>query len=166
MKLDCPAERHPALSACAAGFDPVDGAPDELRTGLERQLLLEVFPVGFNRLDAQMKAFCDLAGALALADQAKHFEFAVGEHDTFGTAIKLRHSWQLQGETYNLMDVRDIPAKLFDSCCFYNTVTGTCVFNFFIMTLFTCRCFIICFFVFLTYLFNLIIILSIQFIYP
>jgi hypothetical protein len=150
MDLNRGAERHHSLSACPAGFDPEGGAPDELRTGLERQLLLEVFPVGFNRLDAQMKAFCDLAGALALADQAKHFEFAVGEHDTFGTAIKLRHSWQLQGETYNLMDVRDIPAKLFDSCCFYNTVTGTCVFNFFIMTLFTCRCFIICFFVFLT----------------
>jgi hypothetical protein len=29
----------------------VDGAPDELRTGVDRQLLLDVFPVGFNRLD-------------------------------------------------------------------------------------------------------------------
>ena len=70
----------PSLSACAAGFDPVDGAPDELRTGLDRQLLFEVFPVGFNRLDAQMKALRDVARALALADQAKDFELAVGEH--------------------------------------------------------------------------------------
>jgi len=58
----------------------VDGALDELRTGLERQLLLDAFPVGFNRLDAQMKAFCDPASAPALADQAKDFELAVGEH--------------------------------------------------------------------------------------
>ena len=42
----------PSLSACPAGFDPEGGAPGQLRTGRDRQLLLDVFPVGFNRFDA------------------------------------------------------------------------------------------------------------------
>jgi len=46
--------RHgqPMRSACQAAFDPEGGVADELRTGLERQLLLDVFPIRFNRLDA------------------------------------------------------------------------------------------------------------------
>jgi hypothetical protein len=52
MELNRGAERHHSLSASPAGFDPEGGVPDERRTGLKRQLLLDVFPVGFNRLDA------------------------------------------------------------------------------------------------------------------
>ena len=51
----------------------MDGAPDELRTGLKRQLLLDVFPVGFNRLETQMKA---------LRDQARAFRFFGGHSVT------------------------------------------------------------------------------------
>ena len=53
--LNCrepPRTEDPSLSACPAAFDPLGGAPGQRRTGVERQLVLDVFPVGFNRLDA------------------------------------------------------------------------------------------------------------------
>src|SRR3954465_7719623 len=52
---------------------------EQFGTGLEAQLLLDVLAVGFDGLDAQTELVRDLPDRLAGADQAEHFQLAVGQ---------------------------------------------------------------------------------------
>ncbi len=64
------------LPQCAklkrALIHPLHRETDHLRRGFEIQLLLNMRPVAFDGLHAQIKVFSDLAGAVALADELEH----------------------------------------------------------------------------------------------
>src|SRR4051812_31361676 len=56
-------------------FHPAHGMADQRSDILQFQLFLNVTAVHIDGLGAEMKLFGDVARALALADQLKHFEF-------------------------------------------------------------------------------------------
>lgn len=63
----------------AAIFDPAHSTTGEFGGALDGELFFDVGPVGFDGFDAEVEHFGDLTGALAFADEAEDFEFAVAE---------------------------------------------------------------------------------------
>ena len=64
-----------------SGFvvDPVEGVLDEFGRVLEVEFAFDVFAIGLDGAHAQMQFGGDLAGAPPFADQAKNFQFPVGQ---------------------------------------------------------------------------------------
>ena len=58
---------------------PLDRVLHQFARILQRQLVLDVGLVGLHGLDAEVQFFGDLPRAVAFADQAEDFQFAVGK---------------------------------------------------------------------------------------
>ena len=86
-------------SADAAGFDPLGRALGQFGRGPERELVLEVFEVGFDRLDAPRQSHGDLTRGPALADQPEHLQFAIAERADRRVRIKRAPTEVALGQT-------------------------------------------------------------------
>src|ERR1043166_477562 len=76
----CQAAWQRTLGLTAIGVSaPFDGATNEVRAGAQIQLGFELLAIGIDRLRAQTELLRDLPGAKSVADQSKHFDFAVTE---------------------------------------------------------------------------------------
>jgi len=64
-------------SGGAFGFHPPHRVPDEFRRRPQFQFGFGVQAVDFDGLHTEMKLIRDVARALSLTDQLKHFEFAI-----------------------------------------------------------------------------------------
>src|SRR5690349_10965508 len=73
----------------------LDRVAEQLGAALEVELLLDVFAVGLDRLDADEEAVGDLADGLALAQELEHLQLPVGEHVERRAAGRGRHSGHL-----------------------------------------------------------------------
>ena len=58
---------------------PLNCVLNQLGCVSEVELFLNVRAMRFDRLNAEMELFGNLAGAVALADEAEHFEFAIAQ---------------------------------------------------------------------------------------
>ena len=63
---------------------PLDRVLDQFTAAAQGKFLLDVCLVGFNGLHAEVKFFGDFAGGAAFADQAKDFQFPIGERGDAG----------------------------------------------------------------------------------
>lgn len=63
----------------AGVVDPLEGGAHEGRGGIEAELVLDAGAVGFDGFGVDAEGGGDLFGALAVADEFEHLEFAVAE---------------------------------------------------------------------------------------
>ena len=64
---------------CAPVLEPTGSVLDELGGVFQPELVFDVFPIGFDSLDAEMELGRDLAAAQAGAQHVENLEFAVRE---------------------------------------------------------------------------------------
>ncbi len=119
-------KRESVGSAGSAGFNPLCCTVSQLCTGMDAQLVLDMFAVRFDGLDAQTQVIGNLAGAPSLTDQPKHLQFAVAEH------VKRRVCFQCLCPVTNFAESRSrslsliyvSPAKIWRTAI--KTVSSSC----------------------------------------
>src|SRR5689334_8229876 len=62
-----------------SGAGPAHGEFDQLRAGLQAELLADVPAMGLNCFAAQVQALANLLGGKTLANQLEHFELPVSQ---------------------------------------------------------------------------------------